>query len=311
MTHTALGPGREFDVVRLLERRFGDSAAGIGDDAGVFTAPPGETLLVSTDVSVENVHFRRGWISPGEIAYRAATAALSDLAAMAATPRAMVVALTLPASWRADADVLADGLAAAARTARVPIVGGDLSDGGALTIGVTVIGSATRTLARGGGRPGDALWVTGGLGGARVALRAFEAGVAPSDAARRRFAAPVARIAEAAWLAAHGATSCIDLSDGLGADAAHLAAAGGTRVVIDADRVPCFEGATPDDALAGGEDYELLCTGPHALDAAAFADVFHTTLTRIGAVETGPTGVVLRRGGTAVPLPGGFDHFAR
>lgn len=310
MTHTPLGPGREFDVVRSLESRFGASATRIGDDAGWFVAPPGETMLVSTDVSIEEVHFRRDWLSAGEIGYRAATAALSDLAAMAAVPRAMVVALTMPPSWRADAEVLADGLAAAARAVNVPIVGGDLSDGPALSLAITVIGSARRPLQRSGARAGDAVWVTGRLGGPLLALRDFESAVRPSDEARRRFAAPSARIVEAQWLAARGATSGIDISDGLGSDAGHVAAASNVRIVIEIERVPCFPGATPDDAIAGGEEYELLVTAPASLDAAGFADAFRLPLTCIGVVEEGAADVVMRRGGAEVPVPHGFDHFA-
>src|SRR4051812_44622747 len=96
----SLGPGREFDVIRDLVRRWGDSARGIGDDAAVLDVPAGNRLLASTDATVENVHFRRDWLTPEEIGYRAAAAALSDLAAMGATPIAILVALCVPERWR-------------------------------------------------------------------------------------------------------------------------------------------------------------------------------------------------------------------
>ena len=307
----ALGPGGEFDLVRTLIARFGDAGRGIGDDAGALHAPPGETLLVSTDVAVEDVHFRRGWLTPSEIGYRAATAAFSDLAAMAAIPRAMVVALTLPKHWRGEAAGIAEGLARAAIACDAVIIGGDVSDGPVLTLAVTVIGSAARPLARSGARPGDGIWITGRLGGPAVALQAFEAGVSPSSEARERFAAPRARVREARWLAVHGATAAIDVSDGLASDLAHMAAASGVRIVLDLDRVPVFPGATEADASAGGEEYEIAVAAPHSLDAMAFEQAFALPITRVGTVGGEPAGVVARRAGVDVPSPRGFDHFAR
>ncbi len=309
-TEIALGPGGEFDLVRTLVARFGVAARGVGDDAGVFEAPPGEALLVSTDVAVEDVHFRRGWLSPAEIGYRAATAALSDLAAMAATPRAVVVALTLPAAWRAEAGGIAEGLARAAVACDTVIVGGDVSDGAALSIAVTVIGSARVVLSRAAAAPGQAVWVTGRLGGPALALRAFEAGVAPPAQARARFAAPIARVREAQWLANHGATAAIDVSDGLASDLAHVAAASGVEIVLDLDHVPAFDGASPDDAAAGGEEYELAVVAPESLDATAFERTFGVPITRVGRVQAGGPAVLAQVRGRPVTPPRGFDHFA-
>jgi thiamine-monophosphate kinase len=310
--HTPLGPGPEFDLVRAILARYGAAGAGIGDDAATVTVPPGEELLVSTDVAVEDVHFRAGWLLPDEVGFRSVMAALSDLAAMAATPRGIVVALTLPEHWRANVDELADGIARAARECGVPIVGGDLSHGDALSIAVTVIGSAARPLRRSGACVGDALWVTGTLGGPALALHALLSGRKPAPEHRARFAAPRARIAEARWLAAHGATSGMDISDGLAADAGHLAAASVVRIVLDIDRVPRVAGATAVEAAASGEEYELLVTAPAGLDAAAFAREFGVPLTNIGRVEAAgsrPAGVDALNAGAAVPLPTGFSHF--
>ena len=113
----ALGPGAEFDAVRALVRGWGALAEGIGDDAAVLEVPRGERLVVSTDASVENVHFRRAWLSPREIGARATTGALSDLAAMGATPLGIVVALVVPYAWRADLEALAEGIGDAVRDA--------------------------------------------------------------------------------------------------------------------------------------------------------------------------------------------------
>jgi len=305
-----LGPGGEFDLVRALVARFGAAAQGVGDDAGVLDVPAGETLLISTDSSVEDVHFRRGWLTPEEIGYRAATAALSDLAAMAATPRSIVVALTLPSVWRRDAEAIADGLARATGACGANIVGGDVSDGPALSLVVTVVGSSPAPLSRTGARPGDAIWVTGSLGGPSVALRAFESGAAPPPAARERFAGPRARVVDALWLARHGATAAIDISDGLASDLGHIAAASGVRIVLDLDRIPVFEGASVHDAAAGGEEYELAIAGPADLDPGAFARACGNSLTRVGVVEAGEPGVIVVQNGRPVALPRGYDHFS-
>src|SRR4051812_4775885 len=109
MSGKPLGPGKEFDSIRELVAKLGDTASGIGDDAATLDIPRGEHLVVSTDASVENRHFREGWLTPEEIGYRAVTAALSDLAAMAASPIAVLWAVNLPDRWRQHLPALADG----------------------------------------------------------------------------------------------------------------------------------------------------------------------------------------------------------
>jgi thiamine-monophosphate kinase len=314
--HSALGPGREFDAVRTLVARWGDLARGVGDDAAVLDVPAGERLVVSTDSSVEDVHFRRAWLTPAEIGWRAATGALSDLAAMAARPLAVVVALTLPPSWRDDLAALGDGLGEAVRAAGGVVAGGDLTAGRELSLTVTVLGSAAAPVGRAGARPGHALYVTGRLGGPLRALRAFERGEAPAAADRARFARPEARIAAARWLAARGASALVDVSDGLAADLAHVAAASGVRCLVDAERVPRVAGASAADALAGGEEYELACAAPADLDVAGCARATGVALTCVGRVAAArggrPAGVELRgAGGALVDLPPGHDHLTR
>jgi thiamine-monophosphate kinase len=311
--HLELGPGPEFDVVRTLLSRWGALASGVGDDAALLDVPAGSRLAVSTDTSVENVHFRRGWLTAEEIAYRAVAAALSDLAAMGATPLGMVIALTLGVQWRAHVEQLADGFAAASRQLGAPIVGGDLTEGSELAIGVTVLGTVEHALTRSGARAGDALWVTGRLGGPLLALRALERGTAPLPAHRDRFARPVPRLAEGRWLAAHGATAAIDCSDGVASDASHLAAASGVRIVLELDRLPLISGATAQDAARSGEEYELIVTAPATLDPRAFEREFGVPLTAIGRVEAaGPdgAGVEAFNGARRVPLPRGHSHFS-
>lgn len=309
--NTALGPGPEFDLVREIVSRYGAAGAGIGDDASVLQIPAGEQLVVSTDVAVEDVHFRANWLTPDEIGYRSTMAALSDLAAMAATPRGILIALTLPPQWRANAPAIADGIARAARACNANVVGGDLSDGHSLSIAVTVLGSTARPLRRSGAKPGDSVWVTGRLGGAGLALNLFLAGGQPLGETRSKLAAPQARIREAQWLASRGATACIDISDGFVADVAHLAAASGVRITIDINRIVCAPGATPEGAASSGEEYELIVTAAAAFDADLFAREFGQPLTNIGTVAAGPAGVDLTNAGQPATAPAGFNHFAK
>ncbi|HLA91565.1 MAG TPA: thiamine-phosphate kinase [Gemmatimonadaceae bacterium] len=310
--HLSLGPGAEFDTIRATLARWGAVARGTGDDAAVLEVPRGERLVVSTDTAVENVHFRRAWLSAEEIAYRAGAAALSDLAAMGATPLAMTIALTLPETWRAESMALADGIASVARETGTPIVGGDLTTGTELSLSVTALGTVRRPLSRGGAREGQAVWVTGRLGAPRLALEALERGLTPHPAHRARFAHPAPRLHEARWLAEHGVTAAIDCSDGVAADLGHVAAASRVRIVLDLDRLPCVSGATPDDAARSGEEYELLVTAPEGLDAGAFEREFGLPLTAVGRVERAGAGgatVETLRGGVPVPAPRGHDHF--
>jgi thiamine-monophosphate kinase len=308
-----LGPGAEFDTVRAMLARWGAAAHGVGDDAALVDVPPGSRLVVSTDTSVENVHFKRAWLSAEEIAYRSVAAALSDLAAMGAAPLGIVIALTLTEQWRAQIVQLADGFATASRELGAPIVGGDLTRGSELSIGVTVLGSVERALTRNGARTGDALWVTGRLGGPLLALRALESGAGPGPAHRERFAHPAPRLREARWLATHGATAAIDLSDGVAADASHLAAASGVRIILELDHLPLITGATAADAAQSGEEYELIVTAPASLDRGAFEREFGIPLTAIGRVEAagaGGAGVETHDGTSRVPLPRGHSHFS-
>jgi thiamine-monophosphate kinase len=300
---------KEADLIASFIARWGAAASGIGDDAAVLECPAGEKIVVSTDSSVENVHFRRANISPADIGYRAAAAALSDLAAMAAKPLGLVFALILPARLRDAANEIADGVGAAVGDSSCPIVGGNISSGEELSITTTVIGSSERILFRSGARPGDSIYVTGSLGGAAAAVAAWAASQEPAPECRERFVHPTPRIPEALWLASRGATSAIDLSDGLSTDAWHVADASNASLVIDVSKIPVTKGATLDDALSGGEDYELLVTAP-AMDAAEFERSFGIPLTCIGKVAAGEGATFRKNGAPFTPLSG-FDHLSR
>ncbi|NUQ22134.1 MAG: thiamine-phosphate kinase, partial [Gemmatimonadaceae bacterium] len=161
---TPLGPGPEFDAIREMLRRWGPRASGIGDDAALLDVPAGQQLAVSTDSSVEDVHFRRGWLTPHEVGYRATVAALSDLAAVGAAPLALVSALAVPDDWRTTLHDVTDGIGEAAERYRTPIVGGNITRGAKLVVTITVLGAVDRPLPRSAVRPGDELYLTGELG---------------------------------------------------------------------------------------------------------------------------------------------------
>lgn len=307
--HTPLGDGVEFDTIRRMLERWGPRAHRIGDDAAIITSLGDRALVVSTDTSVENVHFRRDWLTAEEIGYRAAVAALSDLAAMGSRPLGMLVALTVPESWRSEFDEITDGIGEAAGNAGAPIIGGDTTRGSELSLNFTVLGTARDVLCRTSARPGDRVYVTGRLGGPLAALRDLQADRTPSDANRKRFARPVPRIEEATWLSANGAAAAIDISDGLAAELGHLASASRVVITVRLEDLPVMEGMSALDAAGSGEEYELIITAPSDIDTGEFAKQFELELTRIGDVSDGPAGVAVTQNGEMVAVPAGYLHF--
>jgi thiamine-monophosphate kinase len=232
---------------------------------------------VTQDALVEGVHFRLDWLSWRELGFRAAAVNVSDLAASAARPEALLVTLAAPADTRVgDVVELYRGVAAAG----VPVRGGDTTRADAVVVSVTALGRSDRVPGRAGARPGDKLVVTGPLGGAGAAFR------------EGRYLRPPIRIEEGLRLG-RVATAMLDVSDGLAVDAGHLARRSSCRVVVDLDTVP-LAGELED--LGFGEDFELLAATPDPLDFPV-----------IGRVEEGE-GVVLLRGGEPYDLPG-YEHF--
>ena len=314
----ALGPGAEFDRIRKIIDVLGARAGALGDDCGLVEQQDG-FLALSTDVSVEGVHFRLDWITFEEVGWRATAAAISDLAAEAADPIGVLCAVTMPlASSESQLLELMAGVGNAAAAVEARIVGGDLSSGPVWSVAVTVVGRTGRPITRNGAVAGDGLWVTGRLGGARAALNAWLAGRQPATGARYRFAHPEPRVTAGRWLAQHGATAMIDLSDGLAGDARHLAAASQLAVTIDLDSLPLAEEVRHEALLVGmpeahfaaegGEDYELLVALPGSFAAAdAFVRDCGIPLTHIGEAASG-SGVKFLLAGTPVELRG-FSHF--
>ena len=319
-----LGPGKEFDRIRAMMERIaeisGDESE-LGDDCAII--PLGSrTLAVSIDASLEGVHFRTEWLDFKEIGFRAAGAALSDLAADGATPFGLMVSLGVPDRGNAKgadpaADIMA-GIATMANNVESRILGGDLTRAERYSVDVCVLGTVDRPVRRTGAREGDALWVTGYLGGAALALQGLLDGKRLPAPLRNRYACPEPRLVAGRWLADHGATAMSDISDGLAADAQHLSAASEVGLEINLERIPCWESVDAMAAIASGEEFELLLTMPPAFSdasASSFRAETGVHLTRIGTCLRGAGG---RRGGVRlldnnkpVALPAGYDHFAQ
>ncbi len=340
-------------IEQIAEIAEGDPrlVVGIGDDAAVLDLGGPDLTVVTTDVMLEGRHFSLDWLSPGEVGWRAGAAALSDLAAMGARPVAVFASAGLPAAWPAEQGrALVSGLMDVARSVGATLAGGDCAANEQVVLDVIALGTVPRgqQLLRSGARPGQVVAVTGALGapGAAVALlkdRALKrAGHPPSPRLRRteasgpsfgsderlgplreRFAHPQPRIAAGRRLAASGLVSgALDISDGLVADAGHLAERSGVAIIIEAEQVPVAEGCQAAAetlgvdpvtwALTGGEDFELLV----ALAEQDLSDLLELDpvraigLTVVGRVEDGEGVTVLDRNGQPMHLSsGGWDHF--
>ena len=308
----ALAAGLEFDAIRTMLSQWGKLAVGIGDDAAVLDVPRGDSLVASVDTTLEGRHYQPAWLTPREIGYRAVTAALSDLAAMAARPLGILVALNLPPSYQDAITELAAGIGDAVELVGTRILGGNVSGGDALCLTTTVLGAVYAPLARDGLRPGDVIYVTGRLGGPSAAVAALRNGAEPTPEHRARFARPVARIREARWLADRGAVAGIDISDGLAADIEHLAAASGVGIDVDLGRLPLIDGVHDAvQAAASGEEYELLIGARDELDTTEFERTFEIPLTAIGRATAAGAEVTFGLKGKRVAKPSGYDHLSR
>jgi len=320
----------EFELLARLRERLPPPGSrvrvGSGDDAAVTV--PGGATATSIDALVEGVHFRRETATLLQIGRKALATALSDLAAMGAEPGEAYVAVGVPADLDEDGCLeLIDGILAVATETGTTLAGGDVTRAPALTLAVTVVGHAARAerlIGRGGAQPGDALVLTGEIGGAAAGLLLLQrpelATSVPSEIAARlrlRQLDPLPRLAAGQALAGAGARAMIDLSDGLGGDARHLAEASAASIRIDAAALPLAPGVAEVAAAAGrdplelaasgGEDYELLAALPPDRLAAASAAIEETRLTRIGEVFDGK-GVEVRLPGGAILEPTGFDQ---
>jgi thiamine-monophosphate kinase len=304
-------------VRRVLSGGGPGVVVGVGDDAAVVAPGTGE-LVLTIDALVEGTHFDRRLTSARDLGFKAVAVNVSDIAAMGASPRFGLCGLTLApdvdAAWTME---LFGGMREACDEHALTLVGGNLASGRDITVVVTITGevAAGRAVTRSGAQPGDAVVVTGTLGASAAGLRLSQQRGAWDErelAAIRRHFRPIARVGEGGLLAAHGATAMIDVSDGLALDLTRLAWASsvGARLVL-AD-VPVDRAATLQEALGGGEDYELLATLPGESATVVETDLketFGVSLTRIGVIIDEGL-VAVEDDGTERPLePMGWDHF--
>ena len=324
-------------VRKLLAGEAPGVRLGIGDDAALIDL--GDRLgILTTDLLVEDVHFRLRTISPRELGYKAIAVNVSDVAAMGGSPRYGLVSLALPRdveiAWVVE---LYGGVRDAANEYAMPVVGGDTSLSDRIVLSVTVTGEVAKggAVTRAGARPGDRLVVTGVLGASAGGLQLAEAdpetvrSALGSEWARELLAAhvrPQARVGEGQTLAQAGATAMMDLSDGLAIDLARLCRESAVGAAVDLARVPVAPALGPlakvlpivplELALSGGEDYELLAALPgHAVGPATskLKERFATPLTEVGEIRREEEGLVaVMADGSERPLePAGWDHFAR
>jgi thiamine-monophosphate kinase len=238
--------------------------ASIGDDCAVLKLPPGTELLVTTDLCIENVHFRRDWHPAASVGHRCLARGLSDIAAMGGEPLACFLSLGLPAKLpQAWVDGFLGGLQILARRYGVQLAGGDISTAPKITADIVVTGQVPsgKSLLRSGARPGHRIYVTGELGASAAVLQRLRTGkrVRPANSSQHFY--PTPRLEAGRWLRRHGlATAMIDLSDGLSVDLAHICEESRVAAIINASKIPVAEDADLKLALHGGEDYELLFT---------------------------------------------------
>jgi thiamine-monophosphate kinase len=276
---------------------------GIGDDCAIFTPRVGEELLLTTDLLIDGVHFHRDTHTASQIGYKTLARGLSDVAAMGGSPRFCLLSLALP-EW-ADArwvNRFYDGLLKLARASGAPLAGGDLARAERLTCDIVVCGAVPKgsALRRDGARPGDDLYVSGALGGSALGLETQK------GRAWMRHVHPEPRLALGNFLRTRlKARAAMDLSDGLSLDLRRMCLA--SRVSAAIAMPPKLAGATDDQALHGGEDYELLFTVSAATRVPSEFD--GVSLTRIGTITKGRAGSILLNGRALKPL--GYDHFAK
>jgi thiamine-monophosphate kinase len=295
---------------------------GIGDDAAVLVPTPGRRLVVTTDVLVEGRHFTAALSEPADWGWKAVAVNCSDVAAMGALPRWLVLAMTVPEGAPVERlDQVYAGIGEACRAFAVDLVGGDTSRGPVLSLAVTAIGEAERVVTRAGARPGDRLAVSGPLGASAAGLALLQrddeaatgllAAFPALAAAHRR---PCPDLGAGPRFARGGATAMIDVSDGLAGDALHLAEASGAGLEVDEALVPLAPGVRETAelldrdpvalALGGGEDFVLAVALPAEVDPAAL------DLVECGRFTAVPDRRVRLTPNGPAPLAGlAFDHF--
>ncbi len=331
----------ELGLLREIRRRAsgttgrGGLRLGIGDDCALLRPRAGEELAVTTDLSIAGRHFRFDWHPAEAVGHRTLARGLSDLAAMGARPVAAFLSLGVPreltiagegkTSW---VDRYLSGFFSLADACKTPLAGGDLAESPIAVADIVLVGAVPRgkALLRSGARPGDLLYVTGSLGGAAAGLAFLSENAERLDLTRAASVNikgnsidtlaphlyPQPRIAQGRWLQRRGlATAALDMSDGLSTDLTHLCQESGVGAVVDSQAIPVAQTASMEQAIHGGEDYELLFTArPNARIPTRIAGVAVTRIGRIAEMTEGAP-VSLATGGVITPLEAhGWEHFS-
>lgn len=298
---------RETEIIARIRQLAGQPKpsrllTGIGDDCAIFRPRPGEDLVFTTDLTIQGRHFEFDSHTASEVGHLALARSLSDLAAMGAEPAFCLVSLALPielsTTWLKR---FYAGLLAIARESDIALAGGDLSRFNQVVVDVMCCGRVPRgkALTRFGAKPGDVIYVTGSLGASALGLQTR------AGAAWRRHLRPQPRIAAGIALRKIPATAAMDLSDGLSLDLHRLCLESRISAQLD-EAIPVAAGATLEQALHGGEDYELLFTASPQSRVPSRID--ELSITRIGEIRRGKPGSV--RFGKHVLKPLAFDHFS-
>lgn len=277
----------EVQLVDRIRRQAGRSSMelGIGDDCAIYRPRANEDLLFTTDYLIEEVHFRRDLFPPDAIGHKALARSLSDIAAMGGEPRFCLLSLALPPSADQEwVDRLLAGFLKLAKRFKTTLAGGDLSRASKVTCDVMVCGAVPRgkAIRRDGAKPGDIIYVSGPLG------KPWQTHLRPEP-----------RLDVAKQLRGR-ATSCMDLSDGISLDLSRLIKASGVGASLEF--VPVIKGSTIEQALHGGEDYELLYTIPKRKKPIEGS-------IRVGQITDGPFGQIEFQAAALEPM--GHDHFRK
>jgi thiamine-monophosphate kinase len=304
------------EQIRRLSRGNRYLVTGIGDDCAVLRVPPGHEMLVTTDFSLEGVHFRRDWHSPEIVGWRCLTRGLSDIAAMGGEPRAAFLSLAVDGDTSQKwVDRFLKGLLELAAQFEIPLAGGDLAQSaGGIQADIVAVGSVPKgnAVLRSGAKAGQQIYVTGQLGGAAAALARLRNSTS-LGAECSRYLRPQARVAVGEWLRRRGMVSAmIDLSDGLSTDLEHICHQSGVGAQIEEQMIPRAalgkKRVALELALHGGDDYELLFTSGASVPKV----IAGVPISRIGRTTRSGGMQLIRLNGKRVRLEAeGWEHFSR
>lgn len=319
----------EFGLINRISSKFSCSRhgviVGIGDDCAILPPPKRRFQIATTDMLIEDVHFRLRTATPFQIGWKSLVASISDISAMGGEPTFAFISIGLPKTATVElVDGIYEGIKEASRIYSIDIVGGDTVSSPQVVINITLLGETDEYVLRSGAKPGDAILVTGDVGGASAGLEILEQGLPLEDT--RKHLMPVPRLQEGKLLAKSGFLSAmIDISDGLASEIYHICEQSKTGAQIYKQLIPLSDnvldvskmtGKDPYSfALYGGEDYELLLTcDADKIEQLThlFSASFNTRLTYIGKL-TDDVGVITLEdeNGTCVPIARqGYNHFS-